>query len=138
MKILIVLVLVVVGFFVVIFLAGFIMAMFTGSEKKMKGWAKEFLDSNLSDKERMALDGIWKAFQADNTKAAEELLNSLSPQEVAKLKRICSPDIRPVQFSSGASGDNLSWNVWFNEAKEKGFSEASSHIIAGIGLNGYK
>ncbi len=138
MKILIVLALIVVGFFVLIFLAGFIIAMLTGSEKKMKGWAKEFLEGNLSVEEKEALDGIWKAFQAGKTEVAEELLNSLSPQEVAKLKKICSPDIRPVQFSSGAAGDNLTWDVWFNEAKEKGFSETSSYIIAGIGLNGYK
>ena len=138
MNFLIFLILAVVGLFIAWFLIGVFVAIFTGSEKKMKEWARGFLQSNLSEKEQKALSDIWSAFQSSNIQAAEKVLSSLSSQEVISLKKICSPGIRPVQFSSGAMGDNLAWTSWFNEAKERGFSETSAYIIAGIGINGYK
>lgn len=124
--------------FLITFLVGFILAASTSSEKKLKEWARGVINTELSEKERYALREIWLSFKSKDTTRAGEVLAELKPDEIAHLKGICAPNFRPKVFSAGAFGDNLSWQVWFDRAKEIGFGNDEAHIIAGIALNGYE
>jgi len=138
LKILILIVTVIIGIFVIVFIAGFFVASRQSSTKKLHEWAKKVILNELSNNERNALEEIWLGFKQKNPKEAKETFSKLQQKEAENLRRICNAYYRPINFSSGKLMDTVSWISNYKTAIKNGFGKGESEIIAGIIMNGYE
>ncbi len=120
---------------VVLFLVTFVVGFFTASITHTKRFRANALSlfTNLTDHEKEIVSKIWVSFKENRAKL---LADELSVSEKEHIASLLNPRYRKTDLSSGKLFDHTTWQVWFNQAREKGFDEFSSEVIAGVGLNG--
>ncbi|MFA5126966.1 MAG: hypothetical protein WC465_03140 [Patescibacteria group bacterium] len=131
MKILLILIGVIVGFFLLLFIAGMVIAAITGSKKNRKVFAMTLLDQ-LPTELIQKLREIFKAHKSGNVEKVNKITESISAVQIHEVMNLLSPKSRPAQFSSGKLGDALAWTALENGLQENGYSNNASRIVAGI------
>lgn len=136
MNLVLIIVLIVLGIFVIAFIVGMVKASILGSNKRRYASALVVI-SQLSDIEREVLIDVYNAHKEKNLEKVNKIVESLDKTSLQSLLDICDPKNRPVDFSAGMSGNNLSWTVMEKEFQRVGYNEYASIILSGIIFNHY-
>ncbi len=131
MKIFLYIVLTIVGWFAVIFLAGFIKAALPTTNKKRRAYAVAFISTLPASQVKPLLD-IFVAYKKQEVNDANQVIVENGTNVVLPLVDALSPENRPALLSGGRTADITAWTMWMNLLTDKGYTENAAKLIAGI------
>lgn len=115
----------------IVFLMGFVLAIFRGGKKKRISYAKIIL-AQLPNEFIEKLIRIFLAFNNKDIKKVNNIVATISQNELDRFAHLVGPDNRPQEFSSGEFGNYLSWEVNKKHLIESGYTTNSARILTEI------
>ena len=81
------------------------------------------------------MPSILLAHRNNDIDEVNKITGTIDLNALDRLIKLICPEDRPTEFSSGKFGNNLSWTVMEGALQDKGYTNNSSKIIAGIILH---